>query len=180
MPELREIFVQRRRTVLQNSHKLRRKYRAVRSFACTAHSFFCSALLASLARSTVLIHSLARSLTHSRAREKVNDQIAIFAVFISVLDHSARARFHVFASFRPEEEKEKKKNIRIHLNSTLNLIDVTVCPQGYSFAFQMRSRIFLKNYVRPSVRPSRVIFEGEKYAYQAHLVPCIRPCFTSD
>ena len=26
-----------------------------------------------------------------------------------------------------------------------------------------------------SIRPSRVIFEGELYAYQAHLVPCIRP-----
>ena len=33
--------------------------------------------------------------------------------------------------------------------------------------------------VGPSVGPSRVIFEGEKYAYQAHLVPCIRPCFYS-
>ena len=30
--------------------------------------------------------------------------------------------------------------------------------------------------VRPSVGPSRVVFEGEKNAYQAHLVPCIRPC----
>ena len=24
---------------------------------------------------------------------------------------------------------------------------------------------------------SRVIFEGEKLAYKAHLMPCIRPCF---
>ena len=30
--------------------------------------------------------------------------------------------------------------------------------------------------VRPSVRMSRVIFEGEKNAYKAHLVLCIRPC----
>ena len=35
---------------------------SVRSFACTAHSLACSALLASLARSAALIHSLARSL----------------------------------------------------------------------------------------------------------------------
>ena len=30
--------------------------------------------------------------------------------------------------------------------------------------------------VGPSVRMSRVIFEGENYAYKVHLVPCIRPC----
>ena len=30
--------------------------------------------------------------------------------------------------------------------------------------------------VRPSVGRSRVIFEVEKYAYKAHLVPCILPC----
>ena len=44
----------------------------------------------------------------------------------------------------------------------------------------MRRRISIRGRVRPSVRPSvcpsRVIFEGEKYAYKAHLVPCIRPC----
>ena len=38
--------------------------------------------------------------------------------------------------------------------------------------YQMRRRISM----RGRVRPTRVIFEGEKYAYQAHLVPCIRPC----
>ena len=51
----------------------------------------------------------------------------------------------------------------------------------------MRRRISIRGRVRPSVRrsvgpsvgPSRVIFKGEKYAYQAHLVPCIRPCFLS-
>ena len=31
--------------------------------------------------------------------------------------------------------------------------------------------------VRRSVGPSHVIFEAEKYAYEAHLVPCIRSCF---
>ena len=66
-----------------------------------------------------------------------------------------------------------------------------------SFIFQMRCRISVRGRVRPSVGPSvrpsvhwsvlpsvhrsvgpsRVIFEGEKYAYQAHLVPCIRPYF---
>merc|ERR1712002_165326 len=44
---------------------------SVRSFARTAHSFACSALLASLARSAALIRSLARSLTHSGAHGKV-------------------------------------------------------------------------------------------------------------
>ena len=41
------------------------------SFARTAHSFACSALLASLARSAELIRSHARSLTRSRAHGKV-------------------------------------------------------------------------------------------------------------
>ena len=40
-------------------------------FACTAHSFACTALLASLTCFAALIHSLARSLTHSQARGKV-------------------------------------------------------------------------------------------------------------
>ena len=38
--------------------------------ACTAHSFACAALLASLKYSAALICSLARSLTHSRAHGK--------------------------------------------------------------------------------------------------------------
>ena len=37
---------------------------SVRSLDCTANSFACSALLASLARSAALIHALVRSLTH--------------------------------------------------------------------------------------------------------------------
>ena len=45
----------------------------------------------------------------------------------------------------------------------------------------MRSCLSVRPSVRPSVRlsvcPSRVFFEGEKYAFQAHLVPCIRPCY---
>ena len=43
---------------------------SVRLFVRTAHSFSCSALLASLARSAALIRSLARSLAHSRAHGK--------------------------------------------------------------------------------------------------------------
>ena len=51
----------------------------------------------------------------------------------------------------------------------------------------MRSRISIRGRVRPSVGPSvrrpvgwsRVIFEDEKYAYQAHLVPCIILCRVS-
>ena len=57
-------------TVVQNNQESRRKYRAIRwsvcwfaHTTCTAHLFGCSALLASIARSAALIHSLARSLT---------------------------------------------------------------------------------------------------------------------
>ena len=49
-------------TVVWNKQELRRKYWATRSsfrlFACTAHSFACSALFASLARSAALTHWL--------------------------------------------------------------------------------------------------------------------------
>ena len=44
-----------------------------RPLARTAHSFACSALVASLARPTALIRLHAHKLTHSRARRKVND-----------------------------------------------------------------------------------------------------------
>ena len=43
---------------------------SARSLARAAHTFACSALLASLARSAALIRSLARSLTHSGAHGK--------------------------------------------------------------------------------------------------------------
>ena len=49
-------------TVGQNNLVYRLKYWATRSFARTAHSFACSAVLALLARSASLTHSLARSL----------------------------------------------------------------------------------------------------------------------
>ena len=80
--------------MLQNNQEYRRKRWAtrssVRSFARTAHSFACSALLALLAHSAALIHSLPRSLTHSLACGKVNDWIAIFDLFFLFwnLDHS--------------------------------------------------------------------------------------------
>ena len=55
------------RTVVWKNQESRRKYWAtrssVRSFARTAHSLACSGLLASLAPSAALTHSLARSLT---------------------------------------------------------------------------------------------------------------------
>ena len=47
-----------------------RALRCAHSFARTAHSFACSALLASLARTAALICSLARSITHSGAHRK--------------------------------------------------------------------------------------------------------------
>ena len=56
----------REETMVQKSHESMYKYWAtrssVRSFARIAHSFTCSALLASLARSAALIRSLARSI----------------------------------------------------------------------------------------------------------------------
>ena len=76
--------------VVQNSHESRRKYWAtrssVRSFARTAHSFACFALLASLARSAVLIISL----IHSRARGKVYDSMSQIAL---VLSHRCNCRW---------------------------------------------------------------------------------------
>ena len=60
--------------MIQNLLKSGRKYWATHSsthsFARIAHSLAFSALLASLARSTVLVHSLARSLIRSRAHGK--------------------------------------------------------------------------------------------------------------
>ena len=54
-------------------------------FACAAHSFACSTLLALLARSAALIRSLAR-FAHSLARGKVNDWMSQNYL---VLSHSA-------------------------------------------------------------------------------------------
>ena len=48
-------------------------YWGTHSFACTVHSFACSALLALLACSSALIYLLAHLITHSRARGKVGD-----------------------------------------------------------------------------------------------------------
>ena len=59
-------------TMVQNNQKYKRKFWATcssdRSFARTVHLFACSALLPSPACSAALI----RSLTHSRAHEKVS------------------------------------------------------------------------------------------------------------
>ena len=64
-------------TVGQNNQEYSLKYWAtfssICSFACTAYSFPCSALLASLARSDVLTHSLAHS-AHSLARGTVKQE----------------------------------------------------------------------------------------------------------
>jgi len=80
-------------TVGQINQEYRLKYWAtcssVRLFARTAHSFICSALLASLAHSAVLICSLARSLRSlppSWDSEWLDDYL--FCVFFSVLAHS--------------------------------------------------------------------------------------------
>ena len=65
---------QRRAHWVERLWNRRVEYWAIRSSVCsitrTAHSFACSALLASLARSAALIRSLARSLSHSGAHGK--------------------------------------------------------------------------------------------------------------
>ena len=65
-----------------------REYWAIRSsvysFARTAHSFACSALLASLARSAALIRSLARSLTHSGAH---GEEVFVYELNASISYH---------------------------------------------------------------------------------------------
>ena len=70
-----------RRTVVWNKQESRHKYWATRSsicsFACTAHSFACSGLLASLAPTATLTRSLAcslRSLPRSLEREFLMSQ----------------------------------------------------------------------------------------------------------
>ena len=71
-----------RSTVVQNSYELRRKFGATRSsvhsFSCTTHRLLHTAYFA---RALRCAYSFARSLTHSRARGKVNDW--------AVLSHSA-------------------------------------------------------------------------------------------
>ena len=63
--------------------------------------------------------------------------------------------------------------LELILNSIINILS----------GFEMCRRISMRGRVRPSVRPSvrmsRVIFEDEKNAYWAHLVPCIRPCLST-
>ena len=83
---------------------------SVRSFPRIAHSLACSALLASLTRSAALnhslrcIHSLTRSLTHSRAREKVNDKMSQIDL---VLSHSAAVFRRPRDSMRAEAERKE-------------------------------------------------------------------------
>ena len=70
---------------------------SVHSFARTTHSFAYSKLLASLARSSALIHLLARSLTNSRACGKVHDSMSQNDLIMS---HSANVRIpHIEALY---------------------------------------------------------------------------------
>ena len=57
----------KRRTVVKDSQESELGL-SISSFARTAHSFACSALLVLLARYTALTRSLARSLIHSQSR----------------------------------------------------------------------------------------------------------------
>ena len=115
---------QRRHTVGQNSQELGRKHwatcssvrsfaRSAHSFACTVHSFACSTLLASLARSAALIRSLARFLTHSRARGKENDSMSQKSKRpgFAILSHSAL--FLVLLCFLVSEHVSPAAGVRI-------------------------------------------------------------------
>ena len=74
-----------RHTVSQNNQEYRLKNWAtrlsVRLFAHTSHSFACSVLLVSLLCSV----ALTRSLAHYLVRGTVNDQMAIYSVFFSIV-----------------------------------------------------------------------------------------------
>ena len=83
-------------TVGQNNQESRLQYWAtcssICSFARTAHSIACSALLVYSFCSRAPLRSLVRLLahfTHSLPRGTVNDKMAIYPVFFSILDHSA-------------------------------------------------------------------------------------------
>ena len=81
-------------TMVQNNQEPRYKCWAslasVCSFACTAHSFTCFALLTSLMRSIALIHLLACSLT-PKLLGKWMIRLLFLLYFFSVLDHSVVA-----------------------------------------------------------------------------------------
>ena len=78
--------------MVQNQQESRLKYWAtcssVCSFACTAHSFTCSKLLASLARYAALTHPLARLLTPLLVQKWMIRRL-FFLCFFSDLDHRA-------------------------------------------------------------------------------------------
>ena len=98
-------------TVIQNILKSGRCYWATRlsarSFARTAHSFACSALLASLKRSAALIRSLAPP-THSLPSSW--DSGIFMSGFSSVLDHRALSRRHI--SWNKENYKRFRKVLK--------------------------------------------------------------------
>ena len=81
-------------TVVQNNHESKRKYWATRSsvlsFVRTAHSYSCSVLFASLARSAELTCLFTRSLALSW------ESGWLFLLFLSVLDHSASGKMHSY------------------------------------------------------------------------------------
>ena len=154
--------------MVDNSQEYRLKYWAtrssVRSFARSVHSFACSALLASLAR------SLVRSL-NSLARGKVNDWMAIYSVFFSFLAHSVLlrrawsyvlrkevARWRLSSSFSPssmissavltyfplfnpiEKWKKGKKSILTLLRGIYQIYLVMIRSEDIRFFYSRHSR----------------------------------------
>ena len=89
------------RTISEKDWNWRVGYWAIRSsarsFARPAHSFACSALLASLARSAALIRSLALSLTRSRAHGKV--------VYVFEMNASISYSFNPLCKARKKHEQ---------------------------------------------------------------------------
>ena len=79
---------------------------SVHSFTRIAHSFACSAPFASLARSAVLIHSVACSLTHSGGHGKVTQSIthsppSHYPVTYPVTTTTKSMMFHIFLKYDP-------------------------------------------------------------------------------
>ena len=79
---------------------------SARSFARTAHSFACSALLAALARSTTLIRSLARSRAHRKVLYVYEmDALISFSFYLMCkggLLNRERTNFHAMIFLRPD------------------------------------------------------------------------------
>ena len=90
--------------------------------------------------------------------------------------HDSTPQSYIPQSFQSPIEVKARRCVREKYPVT----DAMLAVIRILMSFQMRVRISIRGRVRPLVRrsvgpsvgPFRVIFEGEKNAYYAHLVPC--------